>query len=250
MDNYSQACCSIPPVIGTNYEPKGEYTTLNGLKTYVTGPTSATCALLSIYDIFGFFPQTLQGADLLASAGPYRVFLPDFFEGKPCNIEWYPPTTEEKKTALYAWFGEKGSFDAGREKVPGIISEANAMSPDAGKFEKWGVLGYCWGGHLATVIAGGEETVFSAAVQVHPGVITPADAGKVTIPMAVLASKDEKKEEVEEFMSRLKGEKFVEWFDSQIHGWMSARGDLEDEGVRMEYERGYQIVLNFFKKHV
>jgi len=44
-------------------------------------------------DIFGFFPQTLQGADILALSGPqrYRVFMPDFFDGEPAPIEWCLP---------------------------------------------------------------------------------------------------------------------------------------------------------------
>lgn len=75
----SKACCTIPPVVSEGYKPKGEYITINGLKTYATGPSSAKSALLVIYDIFGFFPQTLQGADILAHSDKehqYQVFMP------------------------------------------------------------------------------------------------------------------------------------------------------------------------------
>lgn len=43
-----------------------------------------------IYDIFGYFDQTVQGADILATshAQKYRVFIPDWFKGEPCPIEW------------------------------------------------------------------------------------------------------------------------------------------------------------------
>ena len=57
----------------------------------VTGPASAKTAILVIYDIFGFFPQTLQGADILANSDKnhtYQVFMPDFFEGEPADIAW------------------------------------------------------------------------------------------------------------------------------------------------------------------
>ena len=90
----SHACCTVPPVVGKGYEPKGKYITVDGMKTYVTGPSSAKSAILVIYDIFGFFPQTLQGADILAHQDkerPYQVFMPDFFEGEPCNIPWCCP---------------------------------------------------------------------------------------------------------------------------------------------------------------
>lgn len=43
-----------------------------------------------IYDIFGYFDQTVQGADILAYSDEhhkYKVFMPDWFKGKPCPIE-------------------------------------------------------------------------------------------------------------------------------------------------------------------
>jgi dienelactone hydrolase len=57
--------------------------------TDVTGSVSAKKAILVIYDIFGFFPQTIQGADILAASEEYQVFMPDFFEGQPADIAWY-----------------------------------------------------------------------------------------------------------------------------------------------------------------
>ena len=44
-----------------------------------------------IYDIFGFFDQTVQGADILATSSEtkYQVFIPDWFKGEPCPIEWW-----------------------------------------------------------------------------------------------------------------------------------------------------------------
>jgi hypothetical protein len=40
-------------------------------------------------DIFGFFPQSVQGADILSTSDKdhqYQVFMPDFFDGKACDI--------------------------------------------------------------------------------------------------------------------------------------------------------------------
>lgn len=75
------------------------------------------------------------------------------------------------------------------------------------------------------------------------------DAAKVTIPMCVLGSEEEKAEDLDAFGNALKVEKHIERFDDQLHGWMSARADLEDERVKKEYERGYKTVLDFFRKH-
>jgi hypothetical protein len=57
----------------------------------VTGPSTASSAILFIYDIFGYFPQTLQGADILATSDKdhqYLVVIPDFFDGTPADIAW------------------------------------------------------------------------------------------------------------------------------------------------------------------
>lgn len=75
----SHACCTVPPVVDDNYKEKGSYETIEGMKTYVTGDKNAKSALLVVYDIFGFFPQTLQGADILATGDkekPKQVFMP------------------------------------------------------------------------------------------------------------------------------------------------------------------------------
>lgn len=84
----SHACCTVPAVVDHEYKEKGEYVTIAGTKTYATGPSDATKGIILIYDIFGYFPQTLQGADILAngdSQQKYRVYVPDYFDGKPAG---------------------------------------------------------------------------------------------------------------------------------------------------------------------
>ncbi|KAL5363236.1 dienelactone hydrolase family protein [Aspergillus floccosus] len=249
MSGVSKACCSIPPVVAKGYEPKGEYKTINGLKTYVTGPESATKAILVVYDIFGFFPQTLQGADILSTSNEkkYRVFMPDFFEGQPADISWFPPQTDDHKQKLGNFFQTKAAPPNTLSKIPAIVSEANKLAP-SGSFD-WSILGYCWGGKIACLASGKENTIFKAAVQCHPAMLAPDDAKSASVPMAVLASKDENPKDVEAFGANLKVDHYVETFSSQIHGWMAARSNLEDAEVRKEYERGYRTALDFFHKH-
>ena len=38
-------------------------------------------------------------------------------------------------------------------------------------------------------------------------------------------------------------------FGDMVHGWMSARADLEDEKVREGYKRGYNIVREWLQEH-
>lgn len=93
---------------------------------------------------------------------------------------------------------------------------------------------------------------WAASVQCHPAMVSAGDAEGIRIPHVLLASGDEDKEEVEKFEKGLKGEggrKHVETFGDMIHGWMAARGDLDDPVVVKEYERGYRIVLEFLEKN-
>jgi dienelactone hydrolase len=209
--------------------------------------------ILKEIDIFGFFPQTLQGADILSTGDKdqkYRVFIPDFFEGEPADISWYPPTTDETKQKLGKFFETKAGPPATLSKIPGVIADANKLSPSSGNFT-WGILGYCWGGKVANLAVGAEGgSGFKAAVQCHPAMVDPNDATKVKVPMALLASKDEDPAAVKGYQDNLKVANHVETFSTQIHGWMAARSDLADPEVQKEYERGYRTVLSFFHEHL
>ncbi|KAJ5338207.1 hypothetical protein N7452_004935 [Penicillium brevicompactum] len=249
----NNACCSISPVVCHKYEAKGEYITLNGLKTYVTGPESATEAILIIYDIFGFFPQTIQGADILATSSEnrkYRVFMPDFFEGKPADISWYPPATKEHAESMNAFFSSQAMPEKTLSKIPGVVENANKTADGGTGFAKWAIVGHCWGGKISSLSAGKDNKIFKAAVQCHPAMLDPADAAEVKVPMALLASKDEHMGDVAAYKANLKVPNHVETFSSQSHGWMAARSNLSDTHVQKEYARGYQTILGFLEQNL
>ncbi|KAI2639196.1 alpha/beta-hydrolase [Xylaria nigripes] len=245
---HSVACCNIPPIVSKGYEAKGSYEELGGYKTYVTGPANATKAIVVIYDIFGYFPQTLQGADIMATsdATKYRVFMPDWFKGEPSPIEWFPPDTEEKQKNLGAFFQ--------KNPPPGVASQlpayAKALSAKYPEIKDWALLGYCWGGKVVSLVTSSPENPFKVGVEVHPAMVDPNDAEKIKVPLALLASKDEDPEHVKQFEAKLTGPKFVETYPDQIHGWMAARSNLEDERVKSEYTRGYKAVLKFLSQHL
>lgn len=48
-----------------------------------TGPDDATRGIVVVYDIFGYFDQTIQGADILANSDAhhkYKVVMPDWYD--------------------------------------------------------------------------------------------------------------------------------------------------------------------------
>ncbi|KAF9738227.1 hypothetical protein PMIN03_001970 [Paraphaeosphaeria minitans] len=244
----SQACCNTPAVVSKGYQPKGEYIEVQGMKTYATGPKDAKQGILFIFDIFGFFPQTIQGADILAHTDkdhPYQVFMPDVFDGKPADISWYPPDNDEKGAKLGEFFKTAAAPPKTLERIPKIIDE---LTKSKG-IEEWGLVGFCWAGKIVN-ISSFEGTLFKVAAAAHPAMVAGDDAKGVVIPFAMLPSGDEDRTEVEKWQKNIKTPNVVEWFPDQIHGWMAARGDLEQEKVRKEYERGYKLLLDFFHKHM
>ncbi|KAI2470084.1 alpha/beta-hydrolase [Annulohypoxylon bovei var. microspora] len=246
---HSEACCNIPPVVSKGYSAKGSYEELGGFKSYVTGPKEATKGIITIFDIFGFYPQTLQGADILSTSDhsqQYKVFIPDWFNDDPAPLSWFPPDTEEKQKSLGAFF-QKNSPPSVAAKVPDYVNAVSAKYPE---IKTWAILGFCWGGKVVSLVTSKADTVFKAGVEAHPAMVDPADAENIKVPLALLASKDEPPEDVKKFEANLTGPKHVETFGDQIHGWMAARSDLEDEHVKAEYTRGYETVLKFLSQHV
>ncbi|GME49929.1 Dienelactone hydrolase [Neofusicoccum parvum] len=246
---HSHACCTIPPVVTDGYQPKGEYITVDGLKTYRTGPADAKHAILIIYDIFGFFPQTLQGADILATSDKersYQVFIPDFFEGKPADISWYPPDNEEKGKKLGEFFAGPAAPAKTVARIPKVV---DAINSQVSGLSSWGILGFCWGGKV-TNLSSTEGTKFKAAVSAHPAMVDPADAEKVSVPYLLIYSKDEDEEAVKNWQKNLKVKGHIEPFKDQIHGFMAARSDLSDSRVKEEYTRGYKSVLAWFHENL
>jgi len=245
----SKACCSVPPVVADGYQQKGEYIQVEGMKTYATGPKNAKTGILVIYDIFGFFPQTIQGADILATSDKerqYQVFIPDFFDGKPVPIEWYPPDTKEKGEKLGEFFQTSAAPPKTLERIPKVLKQIQSERPE---IKDWAVLGFCWGGKIVNLVSQ-EGTPFKVAAAAHPAMIDAKDASAITIPILLQPSKDESKDDVAAWQKNIKVKNEVTWYDDQVHGFMAARGDLKDEKVKKAYEKAYGQVLSWFHDHL
>jgi hypothetical protein len=136
--------CSIPPVVTKGYEQKGKYTQLGDWKTYVTGDESSTQGIFVIYDIFGYYSQTIQGADILAYGNKKKstlVAMPDILENDYADISWYPPDTPEKGQKLGDFF--KGPAEPGKTvaKVPKILAELKSAYPSVTSWVSYNELG-------------------------------------------------------------------------------------------------------------
>jgi len=80
--------------------------------------------------------------------------------------------------------------------------------------------------------------------------LDPNEAAGIEMPHLMIASHDEDAEVVKKFEEGLSVPKHFERFDDQVHGFMTARANLDDEKVKAEYEKAYRLVIAFFDKHV
>lgn len=72
-------------------------------------------------------------------------------------------------------------------------------------------------------LASQDDSLFKAGASCHPAMVDPEDAAKLTIPFAILPSKDEDDKTVEEWKKRAAQPVVVEKFPDQVHGFMAAR---------------------------
>jgi dienelactone hydrolase len=241
-----EACQTIPPVVVNDYQTKGEWKEVAGLKTYITGPLTSKKAIIDIYDVFGLASQTLQGADLLAAAVGAIVLVPDFLKGQVAKEEWF--TTQEMSEEKAAFF-KILALDENTKKLTDFLEVAKG---EYSGVESWGAFGLCWGGKIA-VLASQPGTSFKVSGQVHPGRLDVEDAKKLNIPHIVLASNGEDKKVVDQYHEVLVGEGkpgVVEYYGNMHHGWMGARAKLHEEENLKEYERGYNQLAAYFSKYL
>ncbi|KAL0631268.1 hypothetical protein Q9L58_009867 [Maublancomyces gigas] len=249
----SKACCKIPPVVIEGYTPKGTYSDLGGLNTYVTGDKDAKTAVIAVFDIFGFTPQIIQGADIIAAGGNHLVIMPNFFRGPGIDPTLFPVDTPEKTAKVTEFIQGPANVEQAVKNLQMIMEKATITYPGV---ERWAVIGYCWGGKAATLISG-PSTPFKISISLHPGFLKSEDATHITIPHLLLASRGESADEVSKIAVILKNhvnevvrtKSHVETYDA-VHGWMAARANLGDEDALRVYKKGYEQVVDYLTDHL
>ncbi|KAF7798633.1 hypothetical protein EIP86_009856 [Pleurotus ostreatoroseus] len=255
VHNTNVACCTLPAV-KSDYKPKGTYKPYGGFQkehdtrsqAYFAGPEKpGKVALVCVYDIFGYKPQTLQGADILADQLGAQVILPDFFEGdEPWPLEKFPPKTDEDKKKLQEWFG---GFANPANHVPKLNAVGKAVKEDGAQFVA--AYGYCWGGKVVMVTGFQPDTPFDAVSIVHPAMLSSNDAEKLNLPLGMFISNDEPKDEYEKIVDIMSKKPFAsknasKHFDS-FHGFAAARANLDDPDNKAKYEDLYCELIKFVK---
>ncbi|WVR04030.1 hypothetical protein IAU60_001029 [Kwoniella sp. DSM 27419] len=240
MSSSSHACCNLPPV-QAEYTNKGSWTTMNGLKTYAVGPEDAKSAVLFVYDVFGYSPQILQGADLIASQG-HRVLMPDVLKGEYATPDMFAPGGEEKKTKFFSQF--PGSVQSQSKPLDDLFAALKTQG-----FQKIAAFGFCWG-YKAIVVSEGIDKL-DAILGAHPTFPAPEDGDSINVPVCLFPTSGEDMSVInkiqEKVDAKMPGKNVVKHYPDEVHGFMAARGDLSGGKSTDAYAEAYQIAAKFLK---
>jgi len=216
-------------------------------KVYSTGKKDSKTAIVAIYDIYGYYPQTLQGADLLADSIGARLVMPDLFFGEPYILDG------ENKMTIQQFFQTKANIEkalTGLVEVSKILREEGATKVYA--------YGLCWGGKVATV--GGSKTLevdgktipaFDGVAAIHPAMLSAKDSEGLLVPLGLYPSKDEPLEEYKKLVEGISTKPFAEknsyrLYATMHHGWCGARAKLDDEDNKKEFQDLYGRLGTFY----
>ncbi|KAF8320077.1 hypothetical protein DL93DRAFT_2164249 [Clavulina sp. PMI_390] len=247
----TSACCEPPAVVGSreDYDVKGEFKKFSIFdKAYVTGPTDTKKAIIFIYDIFGYWKTTQQGADILSKQANALVVMPDFAHGKPYDLNRYdnPPEGVTPGAEVKAHFFEPKFF---QERVDEVVAVAKDLRKDGYTFV--GCLGLCWGGRVCLTAGSVQPKVLDACASNHPAALAVEDGEKLQAPVALFPSKTDQIDVAETIYKTIKAKPFgavseFHAYTDMHHGWSGAHAYLEKEDNYKQFGDVYGRLGTFF----
>ena len=217
------------------------------MDAYVTGDKNSSNVLVCIFDIFGFWNTTKQGADLLGDSMKTKIVMPDLFRNRPWPIDGFPPRDEAEDQKLSQWFESVGNFGERAKDVRAVVDELKSNGA-----QKLGLYGLCWGGNVAVQLAG-KDSPFVGVSIIHPAFLSPDDAKGFTVPVSFFPSKVEPKNDADGFWATMQKEhpdlaakSQYKYYDENHHGFAAARANLEDKSNYFAFQDLYTRLADFF----
>jgi dienelactone hydrolase len=222
--------------------------TVGGTDVYSVGAVNEfKRGILYLPDIFGYHANTMQVADVLASAG-FLVVMPDFFHGKPWPTDNFPPKEGFDGDEWKSFVGRITNWDA----VKNDIETGIKVLKDGGA-DSIGAIGMCWGAKFAS--AAGKNSLVNAVAGIHPSFFDVSDGKDATTPMLVITTQEDPVHE--DIQVELKSKPFAAknvWhrWDDVHHGFLGARGqfaaaaDYSDNNVAKRANEAIGLVSTFF----
>ena len=246
----SAACCD--PGTTLDYTPKGSESTLHDLPTYIVG--SGPNAVVYVTDIFGWqFTNTRHLADLIASSGPFTVFIPDIL-GDPIQVD---TAVKYGKLAVMPW----ALTHSHTSTIPKVKHFTHALRLD-GKYQHIFAIGFCYGAaHVADMLSDGTV---DAGVITHSSETNTKYARSINRPVLFnCAEKDEfftdhTRHEWEKILTeRGVDAQFILYpgtehgfaTRSRGRGWKRGEDEGADENTELQQKRVHENIVAFLNKH-
>jgi len=252
-EGVTAACCAPPAIVRSrdDYELKGTYKPYSVFeKAYVTGPEDTDKAIIFVYDIFGFFKTTQQGADILSKEFNAKVVMPDFAHGKPYDSDRYLNPPEGVSV-----MGEVGKqfFDPSfmQERLDEVKAVAAELRGEGKTFV--GAIGLCWGGRLTLNAGSATPKYLDAVATNHPAALQPDDGEKLQVPVALYPSKDDPADVAQTIYDATVAKPFgapsdIKVYGDMHHGWSGAHAWLDNDDNAKAYADVYHRLGKFYTK--
>ncbi|KAI8850905.1 Alpha/Beta hydrolase protein [Chytridium lagenaria] len=229
------SCCTLAPV-KQDYTPTGEVAKIGDMNVYLTGSKGSKHAIVFHYDIFGDHPNTRRGYPFYPRFPRCR---PDLCRGDPWPTTVWPPESIE---VVFKHILGVAPF----EKVSADLTATVELLKAEGS-ERFGLVGFCWGGRNAGELI--STPLFQAAAIVHPGYFEPELLEKANGPMAIFPAQGDKdfSPHVELLKKKPFGNLVVhKRFDDVHHGFCASRSDFSDELIGKRANECIRDMHNFF----
>ena len=231
----SVVCCPTDKLAaaGVEYAVKGSFTA----HYTVSGPNPAKRSVLFIPDIFGFHPHSVRFADELAARGNFKVYFPDFFNGKPWPGDKIPGRDE-------AWpaFIKDATAPDMLARIAGAAAQLKAQDG-----VEPCVIGFCWGAAMALQLGSVAGRVACVAMP-HPSFVNVPEAEACTVPCGLYPSRDDTAMDAVKAKLSEKGllKNYI-YCDDVHHGFAGARHDATSEACVKRVDEVMCAVIELFK---
>lgn len=262
-------------------KPRGEIIKLHGFDTYATGPADGRtpkAIIVIIPDGFGWeFVNNRLLADHYADRGAYKVYLPDFMDGRAAPESMLDNMRGFTNGSIFAkpFYVVRAVIDVAPfiytnrmgKSYPRVKAFFEALRKEEGADAKIAAAGFCWGGkhvlllsHNVTVdINGKSAPLLDVGFTGHPSLMdVPGDiADTMTVPVAFAlgeldgglpkAKVDEIRKIVEAKPAPATGEVVV--YKDAGHGFC-VRADPSLNDVSNQAKAAEEQCIAWFNKHL